>query len=81
MNSGEFIEKVKSEYEFAKGQDFDSVTIVVKTSGGEYEISEYEDGFINDNLDGVYSEIDEIASDLLSLIILNNDKVVDLRIE
>lgn len=81
MNSGEFIEKVISEYDFAKEQSFDSINIVVETSGGDYEISEYEGGFINDNLEGVYPELDEIASDLFSLISLNDDKVEGFRIE
>lgn len=81
MDCGTFVEKVKDEYRFAKQQAFDSVDIVVETLGGEYEISEYEDGFINDNLDGVYSDIDDIASDLYSLIILNGDTVEKIRIE
>lgn len=78
---GKFIEKIISEYKFAKGKNFDSIAIVIETSGGEYEISEYEDGFINDNLDGVYSELDEIAGDLFSLISMNNNKVEGFRIE
>lgn len=81
MNNENFIGKVVDEYMFAKRKEFDSIVIVVETSGGEYEISEYEDGFINDNLDGVYSEIDEIASDLYSIISLNGDNVKGLRIE
>jgi hypothetical protein len=80
MNSGSFIEKVKEEYNFAKNKGFDSISIVIETSGGEYEISEYEDGFINDNLDGVYSNINEIAEDVFSLLKLNNDKVEGFRI-
>lgn len=81
MNSGEFIEKVIEEYDFVKNKGFDSIIIVVETSGGDYEISEHEGGFINDSLYGIYSEIDEIASDLFSLICLNYNEVEGLRIE
>lgn len=81
MNSDEFITKVCKEYELAKLQGFDSINIVVETSGGEYEISEYGNGFVNDNLDEVYSDIDEIASDLYNIINFNGDKVKGLRIE
>ena len=81
MSSGEFIDKVIAEYEIAKSREFDSIIIVVETSGEEYEISEYEDGFINDNLDGVYTELDEIASDLFSLIASNDDEIEGFRIE
>lgn len=81
MNSGEFIEKVISEYDFAKEQGFDSVNIVVETSGGEYEISEYENGFVNDNLDGVYAELDEITNDLFESITSSDDVIKGIRIE
>jgi len=75
------VNKIIEEYNFAKSLGFDSINIVIETTGGEYEISEYEEGFINDNLDGVYSEIDEIASDLYSLIEMNGDKIEGFRIE
>lgn len=81
MNSGEFIRKIIDEYDFAKQKGFDSIVIVIETSSGEYEISEYEDGFINDNFDGIYSELDEMASDVFSLINTNGDKVEGFRIE
>jgi hypothetical protein len=77
----EFVVKVNDEYAFAKEQNFDSIVIVIETSGGDYEISEYEDGFINDNLDGVYSALDEIAYDLKSLIEINGDNITGFRIE
>jgi hypothetical protein len=77
----EFVNKVNDEYEFAKQKDFDSIVIVIETSGGEYTISEYEDGFINDNLDGVYSTLDDIAYDLKSLIEMNGDNIEGFRIE
>lgn len=77
----EFVSKVNDEYEFAKKQKFDSIVIAIETSGGDYEISEYENGFINDNLDGVYSTIDEIAYDLKSLIEMNGDRIEGFRIE
>jgi hypothetical protein len=77
----EFVVKVNDEYAFAKEQNFDSIVIVIETSGGDYELSEYENGFINDNLDGVYSTLDEIAYDLKSLIEMNGDSIAGFRIE
>lgn len=77
----EFVTKVNDEYDFAKKQNFDSIVITIETSGGDYEISEYENGFINDNLDGVYSTLDEIAYDLKSLIEMNGDNIQGFRIE
>jgi hypothetical protein len=77
----EFVVKVNDEYAFAKEKNFDSIVIVIETSGGDYEISEYENGFINDNLDGVYSTLDEIAYDLKSLIEMNGDNIEGFRIE
>ena len=82
MSSGEIITKICDEYSFAKSQKFDSIVIVIETSGGDYEISEYQGGFVNGNLDGIYSEIEDIASDMFSLIvIINKDKIEGLRIE
>jgi hypothetical protein len=77
----EFVNKVNDEYDFAKKQNFDSIIITIETSGGDYEISEYENGFINDNLDGVYSTLDDIAYDLKSLIEMNGDIIQGFRIE
>lgn len=81
MKSGEFVEKVVFEYDFAKEQGFDSIDIIVETSGRDYDISEYEGGFINDNLNGVYSELDEIASDLFNLIEKDSDTIKCFRIK
>jgi phosphopantetheine adenylyltransferase len=77
----EFVSKVNDEYDFAKKQNFDSIVITIETSGGDYEISEFENGFNNDNLDGVYSTLDEIAYDLKSLIEMNGDIIEGFRIE
>lgn len=77
----EFVSRINDEYEFAKQQNFDSIAITIETSGGDYEISEYGNGFINDNLDGIYSTLDEIAYDLKSLIEMNGDSIQGFRIE
>lgn len=77
----EFVNKVNDEYNFAKEKNFDSIVIVIETSGGDYEVSEYENGFVNDNFDGVYSTLDEIAYDLKSLIEMNGDYISGFRIE
>lgn len=81
MNGWQFTEKVKDEYDFAKNQGFDSINIVIETDGQEYEISEYEDGFINDGLSGVYSDIEEIAMAVFNLIDQNEDNIEGFRIE
>ena len=81
MDSGAFIEKIEGEYKFAKEQGFDGINIVVETSDGEYEISELEDGFSCDNLDGIYSEVNEISGDLFSAINIGSNVIEGIRIE
>jgi hypothetical protein len=81
MNRWEFVEKVKDEYEFAKSKGFESINIIAETEDQDYEISEYEDGFINDGLNGVYTDIEEIAEAVFNLIDLNEDNVTGFRIE
>lgn len=81
MNSGEFIELIIQEYENTKQRGFDSISIIVETNGQEYKISEYEDGFTNDGLNGVYSNIKEISEEIFNLIDCNEDKVRGFRIE
>ena len=81
MDRGKFIEIVKDEYEFAKNKGFDSINIVIETDGQEYEISEYEDGLINDGLNGIYTDIEEIADAVFEIIGCNEEKVKGLRIE
>lgn len=77
----EFVDKVNEEYEFAKEQNFDSIVIVVETSKDEQKISEFEDGFICDSLDGVYSTIEEISYDLYDLIQVYGWEIEGFRIE
>ena len=81
MSKEDNVKKIIEEYRFAQSQNFDSIVIVIETTGGEYTISEYEDGFINDNLEGVYSDIEEIAEDVLSLISMRQDRIEGFRIE
>lgn len=75
----EFIRKVNDEYVFAKSKGLDRIELVVETSGGDYEVYEFEEGFKCDNLEGVYLRIEEISSDLFDLI--NGYIIKSIRIE
>ena len=82
MKKIDWISQIESDYNFAKEQGFDSIHLIVETNGGEYEIYELEDGLASDTLDSViYSDIQEIACDLCSVIKSNKYKIIDTRIE
>jgi len=81
MNTSKWVSQIESDYKFAKEQGFDSINLIIESSGGEYEIYETEHGFRSDTIDGVYDDIDEIAEVLCGAIQLNGDTILDLRIE
>lgn len=75
--------KIIEEYNFAKSQGFESITIVIDTENETYNINEYRtdgefQGFISDSFDCLYGDIEDIAEELSSVI---SGDVCEIRIE
>lgn len=75
--------RIIDEYNYAKAQGFESVTIVIDTENETYNISEYYtdgefQGFISDSFDCLYGNIEDIAKDLSEVI---TEEIVEIRIE
>lgn len=76
-----WVDRIISDYNFAKEKGFDSISLNIQTSGGDYGIYEIENGLGSDTIDGVYDNIEEIAEDLCGAIRINGDKIEDILIE
>lgn len=75
--------KIIEEYNFAKSQGFELITIVIDTEYETYNISEYctdgeFQGYISDSFDCLYGNIDDIAKDLAGIV---DGEVCEIRIE
>lgn len=75
----DFIEKIVSDFKYAKEKGFDSVVIAIDTDfGNTYYINDTKDGFQCDLFDYVFDDLYDISCQLYNEF---QGNVVDIRIE
>ena len=75
----DFIEKIVSDFKYAKEKEFDSIVITIDTDlGNTYCINVTEEGFQCDLFDYLFNDLDDVSKQLYDEM---QGNVVDIRIE